>query len=234
MYYKQHLFPPRTEARSPIQLINMFLLNWFWCHDDKVYGDDDDWDHSAELDSFKSTRSENFDCMTFEVFILWTFLVTKMSEAVAWHCLPVHTIWSQFSKWSVWALVLLLSKVWSEFTHVRSQHLMSTTTKLCLTWIPPRNMHYKAEAFVQLQLSWLNFDHTFTLLSTDWFPCSHATDPFSLCMLSLFLVHKNPSYIGKFENEILSLSTQLFLGSQISASAKFSKLNPLQIIALKS
>ena len=30
--------------------------------------------------------------MTFEVFILWTFLVTKMSEAVAWHCLPVHTI----------------------------------------------------------------------------------------------------------------------------------------------
>ena len=146
----------------------------------------------------------------------------------------IASLFTQFSKWSVWALVLLLSKVWSEFTHVRSQHLMSTTTKLCLTWIPPRNMHYKAEAFVQLQLSWLNFDHTFTLLSTDWFPCSHATDPFSLCMLSLFLVHKNPSYIGKFENEILSLSTQLFLGSQISASAKFSKLNPLQIIALKS
>ena len=42
---------------------------------------------------------------------------------------------------------------------------MITTTKLCLTWIPPRNLHYKAEAFVQLQLSGLNFDRTFTLLS---------------------------------------------------------------------
>ena len=158
---------------------------------------------------------------------------------MAWHCLPVHTIWSQFSKWSVWALVPLLSKAWSEFTHVRSQHLMITTTKLCLTWIPPRNLHCKPEAFVQLQLSWLNFDCTFTLLSVIVFPLidSHVLMLQILSPRACFPCswsHKNRSYIGKFENEILSLSTQLFLGSQISASPHFSKLNPLQIIVLKS
>ena len=65
------------------------------------------------------------------------------------------------------SLVPLLSKaprLGANSRHVRSQHMI-TTTKLCLTWIPPRNLHYKAEAFVQLQLSGLNFDRTFTLLS---------------------------------------------------------------------